>query len=222
MKPLTDEMKKISLMKSKKVCYICKKEFSTDDGDKTYHKVRDYCHYTGKFRGAAYDVCNLRYKTPKEIPAVFHNGSTCDYHFIIKQLAKEFDVQLECLGENTEKYITFSLPIKKELDNGKTITYKLEFIDSFRFMSTSLSNLVDNLSEIYNEECRGCEKTKIESVRDFIGVENNKLPNKCNECKKRQIKPINGLIKKFLNTYEFCNGDINKFAFFIKKRCLPL
>ena len=120
--PLTDEMKKISLMKSKKVCYICKKEFSTDDGDKTYHKVRDRCHYTGKFRGAAYDVCNLRYKTPKDIPAVFHNGSTYDCHFIIKQLAKEFDVQLECLGENTEKYITFSVPIKKELDNGKTIT----------------------------------------------------------------------------------------------------
>ena len=45
---------------------------------------------------------------------MFHNDSTCDYHFIINQLAKEFDVQLECLGENTEKYITFSVPIKKE------------------------------------------------------------------------------------------------------------
>ena len=77
------------------------------------HKVRDHCHYTGKFRGAAHSICNLRYKTPKEIPVVFHNGSTYDYHFIIKQLAKEFDGQFECLGENTEKYITFSVPIKK-------------------------------------------------------------------------------------------------------------
>ena len=91
---------------------------------------------------------NLRYKTPKEIPIVFNNGSTYDYNFIINKLAKEFDGHLECFGENTEKYITFSVPISKELDNGKTITYRLKFIDSFRFMSTSLSSLVDNLSEI--------------------------------------------------------------------------
>ena len=55
---------------------------------------------------------------------MFLNGSTYDHHFIIKQLAKEFDGQFECLGENSEKYITFSVPISKELDNGKTITYK--------------------------------------------------------------------------------------------------
>ena len=84
---------------------------------------------------------------PKVIPAVFHNGSTYDYHFTIKELAEEFEGQIECLGENTEKYINFSVPIKKELDNGKSITYKIKFIDSFRFMSSSLSNLVDNLSE---------------------------------------------------------------------------
>ena len=53
-----------------------------------------------------------------------------------KKLAKEFEGQLECLGENAEKYITFSVLIKKELGNGKTITYKPECIDSFRFMST--------------------------------------------------------------------------------------
>ena len=109
--------------------------------------MRDHCHYTEKFRGAAHSICNLKYKTPKEIPVVFHNGSTYDYHFIIKQLAEEFKGQFECLGENSEKYITFSVPIKKEHDICKTITYKLKFIDdSFRFMATSLSNLVDNLS----------------------------------------------------------------------------
>ena len=83
-------------------------------------------------------ICNLRYKTQKKIPVVLHNGSTYDYHFIIKQLAKEFDGQFECLEENTKKYITFSVPVKKERDNSKTITYKLKLIDSFRFMSTSL------------------------------------------------------------------------------------
>ena len=66
---------------------------------------------TGKFRGAAHSICNLRYKIPKEIPVVFHKASTYDYHFIINQLEKEFDSQLKCLGENTEKYIGFSVPI---------------------------------------------------------------------------------------------------------------
>ena len=70
-----------------------------------HRKVKDHCHYTGKYRGAARNICNLRYKTPKEI--VFHNGSTYDYHFIIKEFAKEFKEQFECLGENTEKKIYF-------------------------------------------------------------------------------------------------------------------
>ena len=51
-------------------------------------KVRDHCYYTGKYGGAAHSICNLRYKIPKEIPAVFHNGSRYAYHFIIKQLAR--------------------------------------------------------------------------------------------------------------------------------------
>ena len=59
-----------------KVCYICKTEFNTDDNDKKHHKVRDHCHYTGKYRGAAHNIFNLKYRIPKEIPVVFHNGST--------------------------------------------------------------------------------------------------------------------------------------------------
>ena len=87
------------------------------------------------------------------------------------------------------------MPIKKELDNYKTITYKLKFIDSFRFMSPSLSSLVDNLSQIYKEECKGCKKKrKIKSVCSFIGLKNNKLNHECKECRKRLLKPINGLI----------------------------
>ena len=109
--PLTKEEKEIH--PEQKVCYICKKGFSTDD-NKKYHKVKDHCHYTGKYRGVAHDICNLSYKTPKEIPVVFRNGSTYDYHFIIKELAEEFEGQFECLGENTEKHITFPVPIKKE------------------------------------------------------------------------------------------------------------
>ena len=94
------------------LCYICKKEF--DKSDKKNYKVRDHCNYTGKYRGAAHNICNLRYKIPKEIHVVFHNGSTYDYNFIIKELVKEFDGNFECLDENTEKYVTFSTPIKKK------------------------------------------------------------------------------------------------------------
>ena len=143
-----------------KICYICKKEFNNNDNnDKKQLKVRDHCHYTGKYRGAAHNICNLRYKVPKEIPVVFHNGSTYDYHFIIKELAKEFEGNFECLSENTEKYITFSVPIKKKIDNKDLeITYKIKFIDSYRFMSSSLSKLVDNLSEgIHSNKCSDCE-----------------------------------------------------------------
>ena len=75
-----------------RVCHICKKEFIRDKSDKNefklYHKVRDHFYYTGKFRGAAHSICNLRYKTPKEISVVIHNGSTYDHHFIIEHLAK--------------------------------------------------------------------------------------------------------------------------------------
>ena len=106
----------------------------------------------------------------------------------------------------------------KKLDNGKTITCKLKFIDSFRFMPTSISSLVDNLSEIYKKECKGCEeRRKIKPVRNFIGLKNNKLRYKCEECKKIWLKPISGLIKKFLNIHQFYNGDINKFVLLLRK-----
>ena len=101
-----------------KLCHICKKEFCYDKNGKNkfkiYQNVKDHCHYTGKFRGVAHSICNLRYKVQWEIPVKIHNGSKYDYHFIIKELAKKFKGQFECLGENTEKYITFSVPIKKE------------------------------------------------------------------------------------------------------------
>ena len=89
------------------------------------------------------------------------------------------------MGENTEKYLTFSVPINKELGNGKAITHKLKFIDSFRFMSTLLSKLVDNLSKIYKKEYKGCgERYQIKSVWSFIGLKNHKLNYECKECKK--------------------------------------
>ena len=182
--PLTKE-EKINY-NDQKVCYICKKEFDTID--KKHHKVRDHCHYTGKCRGAAHNIS-----------VVFHNGSTYDYHFIIKELVKEFERNFDCLGENTEKYITFSVPLKKKIENKNLeITYKIKFIDSFRFMSSSLSKLVDNLSEgIHNNKCADCK-----SNLDYIKTKNEKLILECYNCKQRYRKKFNKeLIKRFASTY---------------------
>ena len=90
--PLTDEEKESN--ENQQVCHICEKELCTDKDNKKefklMRKVRDHCHYTGKYRGAAHSICNLRYKITKKIPVAFHSGSTYDYHFIIKQLTREF------------------------------------------------------------------------------------------------------------------------------------
>ena len=118
--------------------------------DKKYCKVRDHCHYAGEDRFAMHSICNLKYSVSKNILVVFHNRSNYDYHFIIKVLGEEFEKQFTCLGENAEKYIAFTIPIEKEVTkidkNGEEITksicYILQFIDSSRFMASSLSNLV--------------------------------------------------------------------------------
>ena len=223
-----EKKKMISLTKKEekhhnkqKVCYICKKEFDADDNDKKHDKVKGRCHYTGKYRGAAHNICNLRYRILKEIPVVFHNGSTYDYHFIIKELVKEFERDFECLGENTEKYITFSVPLKKEIRNKDKIieiTYKTNFIDSYRFMSTSLSKLVDNLSQgFHNNRCVDCK-----SCLDYMKTKDEKLILRCFSCKKNYEKDFNKeLIKRFANTYNFCSKDLNKFILLLRKGIYP-
>ena len=194
-------------------CHICKKDFNNDT------KVRDHCHFTGKYRGAAHITCNLRYKTPKNIPVIFHNGSTYDYHFIIKELACEFEGNFECLGENTEKYITFSVPIKKRIDNKNIdITYKIKFIDIFRFMATSLSKLVDNLTDnIHNDKCIKCKSNFC-----FVRAINEKLIFKCIDCEKEYEKEFNKeLIERFAITYKFCDNDLDKFIMLLRKGVYP-
>ena len=118
-----------------------------------------------------------------------------------------------------EKYITFYVPIEKACDDSRTITQKLRFIDSFRFMSASLSDLVDNMSGIFNSiKCKSCmQKIKVNSKCCFVGLKNNKLIYRCKECKKEWKKPIEGLIKKFPSIYQFCNGRLNKFILLLRK-----
>ena len=128
---------------------------------------------------------------------------------------KEFEGNFECLGENTEKYITFSVPIKKKIENKNLeITYKIKFVDSYRYMPSSLSKLVDNLSEgIHNNKCVDCN-----SCLDYIKIKNEKLLLKCFNCNNYYKKKFNqDLIKKLKNTYSFCDNDLNKFVLLLRK-----
>ena len=68
----------------------------------------------GEYRGGVHSICNLKYSLPKKILIAFHNGSNYDYHFIIKGLAEEFKKQFTCLGEHTEKFITFTVSMEKK------------------------------------------------------------------------------------------------------------
>ena len=147
--PLTDDEN--NQYEMQEFCHTCNERFCNDEGDEVYinrRKVRYHDHYTGKYRGAAHSECNLKYSVQKIIPVLSHNGSNYDYHFIIRELAKEFKGNIECLGENMEKYISFSVPLKVQNKDGKMETFRLKFVDSQRFMNSSLAKLVGYLSDI--------------------------------------------------------------------------
>ena len=120
------------------------------------------------------------------IPVVFHNGSNYDDYFIIKELANAFEGTFECLGENAEKYKTFSYSIEKEVikidkDGNEivvTASYKIKLIDSARFMATLLSIPVDNFTE-------GIHKSKCKDSYCFLEYESfkdNLMKYKCLSC----------------------------------------
>ena len=151
MNPLTKEEQRSYNDASK--CHICMKPFNDPQNNR---KVRGHCHYTGLYRGAAHNTCNLNYKIPKQIPIVFHNLSGYDAHLFIRELGKKFNSKdIRCIAENKEKYISFSVKIPVKLVNVKGKPFikniELRFIDSFRFMGKSLDELSKNLS---NDECK--------------------------------------------------------------------
>ena len=125
-------------------CHICYKPFTLKDP-----KVRDHCHYTGLYRGPAHSLCNLRYKIPSYIPVLFHNLSGYDAHLFIRELGAHAS-DMEVIVRNKEDYISFSIkvPVDSYIDkNGeeKDKLIELRFIDSFKFMFSSLDFLTKNL-----------------------------------------------------------------------------
>ena len=131
-------------------CHICFKPFREDKP-----KVRDHCHYTSHHRGPAHMGCSLQYKIPSYIPVVFHNLSGYDAHRFIKELAN-YGSRMSVITKNREDYISISIKVevdkyinKKGIEKSKEI--ELRFIDSFKFMSSSLDSLINNLACGNNE-----------------------------------------------------------------------
>ena len=126
-------------------CWICGEYLGND-------RVRDHCHYTGRYRGPAHNSCNLKYRKPKSISVFFHNLSGYDSHLFIKKIGCSINKKenIDCIPNNEEKYISFSKTIvtgqytnkKGEI---KDKTFKIVFKDSLKFMSSSLGALVNNL-----------------------------------------------------------------------------
>ena len=163
------EKDKKDFEKAKK-CYACDKKFEKDD------KVKDHCHYTGKYRGAACISCNSKMKKPKFVPVIFHNLQNYDSHLFIKNLGVS-EGEINCIPNTEEKYISFTKEIivdkfeskkiitekqfksrcKENIIEYGEIKYKIKeminvkkqirFIDSFKFMQSSLGNLVKNLDK---------------------------------------------------------------------------
>ena len=88
------------------ICHICLKPFNSKEPK--VPKVRDHCHYTGRYRRPAHSLCNLRYRILSYIPVVFHNLSGYDAHLFIKELGKN-SRDMEVIAKNKEDYISFSL-----------------------------------------------------------------------------------------------------------------
>ena len=156
---LESDVKKIANIEQKKIvftekdkkefikasyCWICGEELGND-------RVRDHCHYTGCYRGAAHNSCNLKYSKPKGVPVFFHNLTGYDSHLFIKKLGSPDKKEtIECIPNNEEKYITFTKNIiigqyTNKKGEVKDKTFKIVFKDSLKFMRSSLEALVNNL-----------------------------------------------------------------------------
>ena len=131
--------------KKSESCWMCGGGFTDQDC-----KVRDHCHYTGKFRGAAHNSCNKKYRRPKFTPVIFHNLSGYDAHLFIKNLGVS-EGNIDCIPNNEEKYISFTKHVEVDRftkdEKEVIVTRELRFIDSFKFMSFSVNKLVKNLGE---------------------------------------------------------------------------
>lgn len=126
-KPMDLSEEETKALREATLCHICHGELRNDT-------VRDHCHVTGKFRGAAHSYCNLNYRLRERIPVFFHNLKGYDAHHNMNAIGKFKHKKINCIPQNHEKCISFSLG-------------RLDFVDTFQFMSTSLDKLSTNLAK---------------------------------------------------------------------------
>ena len=181
-------------------CHICLKEFN----DRRNRKVRDHYHYTGLYQGAAHNNCNLKYRIPDHIPIVFHNVSGCDAHLFIKELEKRLNKNdIGVIAENKEKYISFHFKINVKLagvskKDGTEVhkNIQLRFIDSCRFIASSLDKLASNLC---GTSCIQCDKCK--GNMGLINISDDYIPSLgCERCRTKKTKGLDeGVLEKNFN-----------------------
>ena len=191
-------------------CHICMAEKCTDKDV----RVRDHCHITGKFKGSSHQECNLKLRIKPEnikIPVIFHNLRGYDSHFIMQQIGeiaknyaykdkkrKEQLQKISAIPNNMEKYMAFMLG------------NHLNFIDSFQFMSSSLDNLVENVTK--SGKCETCKPDSCirRSVNDKGRIIQHKTSCpclECNNCKKGGKSCVNPVYNNLKYTSEEFKGN---------------
>ena len=149
-KPLKMEVKDWRSFKAAKTCHICSKPIFKN-------RVRDHCHISGKFRGAAHRHCNIALRLSKDVTVAMHNLRRYDGHIIMANIGKlcseRTDLEIEAVAKNMEDYLSFSLKVtssnRKRRFDGQMVQqcYRIRFIDTCQFLPSSLENLVKNLEK---------------------------------------------------------------------------
>ena len=136
------------------ICWICKQELNLD-------KVRDHCHVTGKFKGAALNKCNINLRLPRKLPIIFHNLQGYDGHIIFKEL-NSFDVDIAVIPKGIDKYMSI------------IVNRHITFIESLQFYNSSLDTLASNLNNKYFKHLTsefGIDKLEILQRKDAYPYE---------------------------------------------------
>ena len=160
------------LHESTNQCHICEKKFITD---KIYHKLKkviDHVHYTCKYRGATHSICSLRYSKSNDIFVGIHNGSNYDFKLLLKKIASYFKQHISVIAESIEKYMTFCFTTAEtqiytgKVDQNdkpiiKTIKHKIRFVDTNRLLTKPLDTCVNNLSTLFECDCKNKSNQQI-------------------------------------------------------------